>query len=416
MTKSNRETILSADIGGTNTRFLLYEVRVTEELVNLPLQSTTDIPGELILNKKYQNQDFESFIDVLKQFLQDANASSPPLTACFAVAGPVKDNVVRFTNRASWSIDGDFISKELGISCVKLINDFLAVGYGILTLNESTECIVLQHGHKQPNAPIACIGAGTGLGECFLTPNSSDGVYQCFPSEGGHSEFAPRNDLEVGLLNHLKRKFVQKHRVSVERVVSGTGLVNIYEYLCQTYPELVDATLHDKINSAGDLKGALIATNQWNQICFKTMEIFITAYGAEAGVAALKWLPYGGLYLTGGLTPKNIDLIRSSDGPFMSAFLDKGRVSGMLCSIPVFAVMVEDLGERGAHYMGFKLMQELKKKEIATLKETESQSSSSPLKLYTNKNNVDSISKYIWPTIYASTGFLLALLITSRRK
>lgn len=203
------------------------------------------------------------------------------------------------------------------------------------------------------------------MGQCFLTPNETDGSYQCFPSEGGHAEFAPRNDIEVALLNFLKTKFKQRNRVSVERVVSGTGLVNIYEFLSRQYPELVDAELNAKIDGAGDLKGMFIATNQSNPVCKMTMEIFITAYGAEAGVAALKWLPYGGLYLTGGLTPKNIDLIKDPNGPFLTALQDKGRVSGMICSIPIFAVMVENLGERGAHYMSFKLLQELVKASFA---------------------------------------------------
>ena len=204
-----------------------------------------------------------------------------------------------------------------------------------------------------------------------MTPNGDDGSYQCFPSEGGHAEFSPKDDIQIGLLTFLKNKFSQRHRVSVERVVSGTGLANIYEYLSKTYPELVDSELHAKINSAGDLKGQVIATNQQNAVCKKTMEIFITSYGSEAGVAALKWLPYGGLYLTGGLTPKNIDLIRDPTGPFMTALLDKGRVSGMLCSIPIYAVLVENLGERGAHYTSFKLMQQV-------VKERSSKKSSPP--------------------------------------
>ena len=102
------------------------------------------IPGELILSKKYQNQDFGSFLAVLQQFLSDAGATKPPLAACFAVAGPVKNNVVRFTNRDTWHIDGDEIAEQLGIGAVRLINDFLAVGYGILTLDEEKECLVLQ--------------------------------------------------------------------------------------------------------------------------------------------------------------------------------------------------------------------------------------------------------------------------------
>ena len=110
------------------------------------------------------------------------------------VAGPVKKNRVTFTNRSSWIIDGDEIALELGISKCRLINDFLAVGYGLLTLDKESECVVLQHGEVDNRSPIACIGAGTGLGQCFLTPDS-DGEYQCFPCEGGHTEYAPRNEV-----------------------------------------------------------------------------------------------------------------------------------------------------------------------------------------------------------------------------
>ena len=132
---------------------------------------------------------------MLKTFLySDARVDKPPAAACLAVAGPVKANKVRFTNRASWSIDGDEIAAAFQIRTVSLINDFLAMGYGILTLDEEKECVALQKAEKVRSAPIACIGAGTGLGECFLTPDSS-GKYTCFPSEGGHAEFAPRDDV-----------------------------------------------------------------------------------------------------------------------------------------------------------------------------------------------------------------------------
>ena len=111
-----------------------------------------------------------------------------------------------------------------------LINDFVAAGYGVLTVNLAEECIVLQNAKRDMTAPIACIGAGTGLGQCFLTPSGEQGAegdYRCFPSEGGHAEFAPRNELEFKLLSFLKNKFDAKHRVSVERIVSGTGLSNV---------------------------------------------------------------------------------------------------------------------------------------------------------------------------------------------
>lgn len=120
--------------------------------------------GEKLLAKQFRNDEYENFSDVIKAFLDEAALPKPPIAACFAVAGPVRDNVVRFTNRISWTIDGDAISDDLGIPKVILINDFLANGYGILTLDEGTECVKLQDAPKRKEAPIAVIGAGTGLG------------------------------------------------------------------------------------------------------------------------------------------------------------------------------------------------------------------------------------------------------------
>lgn len=156
------------------------------------------MPSTLVLGKKYENKDYSSFLDVLKHFLNEAGVSQnePPAAACFAVAGPVQGNVVRFTNRDQWHIDGDMIAAEMNIPVVRLVNDFLAVGYGLLTLKEETECVTLQAAPKCTTAPIACIGAGTGLGECFLVPGES-GTYQCFSSEGGHAEFAPRTEVSI---------------------------------------------------------------------------------------------------------------------------------------------------------------------------------------------------------------------------
>ena len=170
--------------------------------------------------------------------------------------------------------------------------------------------------------------------------------------KGGHAEFAPRSELEFGLLTYLKQKFDQKHRVSVERVVSGIGLANVFEFFCATMPDKVNPEVKKAVDTAGDMKGAIIAQHKEDELCVKTMEVFMSAYGAETGVVALKWLPYGGLYLTGGMTPKNIDLIKDPEGPFMTALFDKGRVKSMLYTVPIFAVIAEDLGERGAHFAG----------------------------------------------------------------
>eukprot|EP00968_Pinguiococcus_pyrenoidosus_P022594 scaffold3307_cov265-Pinguiococcus_pyrenoidosus.AAC.20 len=314
-------------------------------------------PGRLILQREYKNEDFDGFDDVLQAFLNEAGlARTPPKTACLAVAGPVYRNRVIFTNR-DWTIDGNLLEDGLGISKVRLINDFVANGYGLLTLDESPdseEVAVLQEAEKVDGGVIACIGAGTGLGECFLTPSGSH--YDTYPSEGGHADFAPRTDIEIELLRFLKRKFSEKHRISVERVVSGKGLANVYEFLADKFPNSIDPAAHEEIKRAGDNMGGVIAKNAVpGSLCNQAMDIVISAYGSEAGVAALKWVPLGGLYLTGGLTPKNIERIQGDDGLFMKAFRDKGRVSPLLLQVPVKAVLVEDLGQRGAHFVAFTL-------------------------------------------------------------
>jgi len=343
------ETILSGDIGGTNARLDLYQIN---SKAATPLVNGVRTPGRLVYTQTYQNSDFKTFADAVHVFLKEAGLSdkNPPITACIAVAGPVNNNSVLLTNRDGWAIDGNAVAKEFGIQRVSLINDFVAVGYGLAALDEATEVVVLQDAPRTAGAPMACIGAGTGLGECFLTPGAH-GHYTCYPTEGGHAEYAPRSLLEIKMLAHMLKKFSAKsHRVSVERVVSGIGLSNVYEFLALEMPEKIDSKIHSEIQTAGDLQGKIIATNrQNNELCALTMDIFAQAYGSEAGVAALKWLPQAGLYISGGLTPKNIDLLKDKDGPFLKAFRDKGRVSGILDTIPVLAVMVEDVGQRGAY-------------------------------------------------------------------
>jgi len=204
-----------------------------------------------------------------------------------------------------------------------------------------------------PIGPKVCIGAGTGLGECYLTPTDmedADTSYQCFPSEGGHVEYAPRNDLEVRMFKFLSEKFATKDRISVERVVSGKGLANVYEFLAQEYPTRIIQKIHDEFLEAGDEQGRVVAVNATEgSLCQQAMAIMTSAYGCEAGSAAIKWMPLGGLFVTGGLTPKNIKYIEGSATSFMKSYRNKGRVSPLLERVPLFAVMVEDLGVRGAH-------------------------------------------------------------------
>lgn len=181
---------------------------------------------------------------------------------------------------------------------VKLINDFEAQGYGLLTLG-AEEVTKLNDGERRAHAPVACVGAGTGLGECFLTADGR-GSYTCWPSEGGHAEFSPRSELTYDLLEYLKLKFqtsATKHkRVSVERVVSGPGLANVYAFLREhwAFAEHVTAGVDAAFERAKEHeKGAVVANgaHDGDHVCKKAVEVFSECYGSEAGVAALKWLP-----------------------------------------------------------------------------------------------------------------------------
>lgn len=241
------ETILIADIGGTNSRLRLYELSSDIEAEVLSTYATP------YFSKKYLNSQFNSFNEVLRQFFLDANHPTGPVMASISVAGPIKKSAAMLTNKG-WIINSMEISRNYGISGVSLLNDFVASGYGLLTLQESTDCIPIQRARKEPFAPKALIGAGTGLGQCYLTA-TEDGKYTCYPSEGGHAEFSPHNDEEMELLNFLRNKL--KGRVSVERIVSGSGLANIYEYFKWKYPDRVNPLVDEEISdlTLNGLKG-----------------------------------------------------------------------------------------------------------------------------------------------------------------
>lgn len=357
---SNAEyLVVGGDVGGTNCRLALYKVAASA----LGLREGVRPPGEVVFKHWYPNQDFDNFITIMRTFFKDAEGAlgrrvTDVASVCLAVAGPVTDNEVIMTNKG-WVINGFKLSAELFIPSVILVNDFVAQGYGLLTLDrdDKAEVTVLQEGTPQYGAPIACIGAGTGLGECFLTPGEG-GHYVAYPTEGGHAEFPPRTETEYKLLGFLKKKFEQKHRVSVERVVSGPGICNVFEFLVAHYPERVDRAVQQAYKDDKKAPAAVVARNSHkpDSLAAEAMDIFAGAYGAEAGVACLKYMPFGGLFITGGLTPKNIDRIQGENSVFMQAFRDKGRVSSFIKKVPVYAVMVEDLGERGALWVALKML------------------------------------------------------------
>ncbi|MFN5955714.1 MAG: glucokinase [Dolichospermum sp.] len=331
--------LLAGDIGGTKTILRL-------------VQSSDAVGLKTLYEESFPSGDFPDLVPMVQRFLTTANSSTPD-KACFAIAGPVVGNTAKLTN-LSWFLDTERLSKELGIERISLINDFAAVGYGIFGLNKQ-DLLTLQVGKYQSTAPMAIIGAGTGLGQGFLIKQGQD--YQVFPSEGGHADFAPRNELEFELLKYILTKY-DIQRVSVERVVSGLGIISIYQFLrdrkIATESPVIANAVRTWEQEAGKSEktvdpGALIgnaALEKSDRLSEQTMQLFIEAYGAEAGNLALKLLPYGGLYIAGGIAPKILPLIQ--DGSFLASFTQKGRMGSLLEEIPVFMILNQQVGLIGA--------------------------------------------------------------------
>lgn len=341
--------LLAGDIGGTKTILQLVEATSGESMTSVELRS--------IHENRYSSHDFPDLIPIVQKFLQEASekiGQKPiPEKACFAIAGPIVNNTVKLTN-LPWILDAKLMEGELGISHVSLINDFEAVGYGILGLT-SNDLYTLQKGQPQSDTPIAVIGAGTGLGECFLIRGA--GTVKVYPTEGGHADFAPRSELEFYLLKYL----LAKHgidRVSVERVVSGMGVVAIYQFLrdrqsATESPQIAELVRKwEKEIGSNEMTvdpGAVIGKaglEKSDRLCEQTLQIFVEAYGAEAGNLALKLLPYSGLYVAGGIAAKILPLIKS--GSFIEAFNHKGRMRPLLEKVPVHVILNPDVGLIGA--------------------------------------------------------------------
>ncbi len=339
--------ILAGDTGGTKTVLLLAEVHETE-------LGATQIKA--LHQQRFVSAEFPDLVPMVRQFFDAAKAATgnppAPEQACFSIAGPVVNNTCHLTN-LSWLLDGDRLAQDLGIAHVQLINDFVAVGHGTPGL-EANDLCTLQTGEYRPDAPIALIGAGTGLGQGFLIREGKQ--YRVFGSEGGHTDFAPRSELEFQLLKYLRDK-LNLSRISVERVVSGMGIAAIYQFLRDRQsigesPEVAaairtwerEAGLSEKTVDPASV--IAIAATQQDPLSKTTMELFVDLYGAEAGNLALKLLPYGGLYIAGGVAAKNLSLMKS--GIFISALIDKGRMRPLMERIPVHVILNQNVGLLGA--------------------------------------------------------------------
>ena len=320
--------ILAGDIGGTKTTLALFD--------------WTTERGELLREETYPSADYKGLEEIVEEFLappkQGAGEPGPEPesrstidTACFGVAGTVYGDKCQATN-LPWMIDGAKLAARFKIPRVRLLNDLEATAHGLLVLRPD-EIEVLNQGVAPPaKGAMALIAAGTGLGEAILFWDGHR--YRPMPSEGGHCSFAPTSELEMDLLRYLRTQYTH---VSYERLVSGMGLPNIYEFLRDTKKN-EPTWLAEKLKT-GD-PAAIIAEaglKKQAEIAVQALEMFATIYGAEAGNLALKALALNGIYVGGGVAPKL--LAKLKDGTFMKAFVDKGRYKKLLSSIPVRVIM-----------------------------------------------------------------------------
>ncbi len=317
--------ILAGDIGGTNTRLAFFE-GAPEHLTPVVLEV-------------FPNKGEKSLDAIVSKFLAKHHLSAE--AACFGIAGAVRDGYVEATN-LPWTVSAKQVSAETGVQDVQLINDLEANAHGIAMLEE-TDFVVLNAGSPSHSGNRALISAGTGLGEAGLLAEGG-GSYRPFPSEGGHVDFAPRNELELDLLRYLMGRF---EHVSYERVLSGPGLHNVYEFLRDTGRGEEPPWLAEQI-AQGDASAAISksALEGTSEICVQALDIFVSIYGAEAGNLALKFVATGGTFVGGGIAPKILRKLSST--AFMKAFQAKGRISSLLKDIPVRVITNDKTALLGA--------------------------------------------------------------------
>ncbi|MDD2832912.1 MAG: glucokinase [Methylotenera sp.] len=313
--------VLAGDIGGTKSELAIYDI---EQLKLNP----TSAP---LFGMRFLNRDQSGFLAMLQSFLDQAQILVN--SACFAVAGTVRDGRCRMPN-LSWEISAQEVRTHLAINHVELINDLAATAHGMLVL-PADQLKTINAGASLANGNFALIAAGTGLGEAIVFADSHGG-YHVSASEGGHVDYAPNAESDLVLLHFLKSKF---DHVSWERVVSGYGLTNIYAFLLASGHYFEPHAVTENIQAASDHAAAITLAAQSGEspLCIEALDIFIRNYGAAAGNLALKALATGGLYIGGGIAPKLAEhLIK---GGFMQAFTHKGRFSELMKSIPVKLIL-----------------------------------------------------------------------------
>jgi glucokinase len=329
--------ILAGDIGGTKC--------------NLALLDRRDDAFQVRFRQHFPTHEYSRFEDMIDAFLIGARqaaaipAQEPIQAAGFGVAGPVMGRRVQMTNVA-WALDGDSLERQLGTPHVVLLNDLEATGYSLAWLKPD-QLLTLNAGAPAAGAAQALIAAGTGLGEAILHWNGSR--YVVAPSEGGHCDFAPRNEKEIELLRHMKKA---DEPVSFEMILSGRGFGVIHEFLNPSVQ-------HPSFSQPGADQAPEITKRGLDgscAVCVETLDLWTSIYGAEAGNLALKALARAGVFVAGGIAPKILP--KMSDGTFLRAFRNKEKFDEMLSRVPVQIVLNEEAPLLGSAAEAFRALGE----------------------------------------------------------
>ena len=319
--------LLAGDIGGTRTRLALYDESAG--------------PLRRIASTQYESRSASTLEEIVLRFL-DESGKPETTAACFGVAGAVVGGQVRATN-LPWQVSEDGLAERLQIPRVRLLNDLEAAAHGVVAITDPASLVLLQAGKPpEERRALALVSAGTGLGVALMWWNGH--AYQVAPSEGGHCDFAPQDEVEDALVAWLRDQF---GHVSYERIVSGPGLVNLYRFLREYRNVPEPAWLSTRIGF-GDAAPviAACALDHSDPVCDETLTRFVRIYGAAAGNYALTSLAVGGVFLGGGIAPKILS--RLADGAFLDAFAAKGRFAEAMRKMPIRVVMAPDVALLGA--------------------------------------------------------------------
>jgi glucokinase len=317
--------ILAGDIGGTRTRLAAFE--------------TEGSKLKCVVEKTYPSQEHNGLAEIVSDFVKTEGI--PVHSACFGVAGPVRGGRSKISN-LPWTIDSRELAQQLKLESVGLINDLEAYAYGVDAL-ESKDLVTLSPGLEDAEGNRAVVSARTGLGVAGLY---WDGFrHHPFACEGGHTDFAPRNDLEVELFRYV----LKKHgHASSERILSGPGIKTIYDFLRDTKRAEEPAWLKQEMEKSHDAPALISKMSQENKapICDQTMSVFVSAYGAKVGDYALNFMSTGGVFVCGIIAARNLPKMK--DPIFMESFLSKGRMRDLLQDMTVKVVLNDDCGIMGA--------------------------------------------------------------------